>query len=80
MIAEGLFDLFFDLIFIAFQGLEVVHLPYQIINALATITAYGTWIIGFDLMSIFISMVVGWWIIKFTVGLIIFIWELIPFT
>lgn len=80
MIVEGLVDLFLGLLRGAFSGMEIVGLPYQLISTLSTLTVYGTWVVGADILAIFISMVVGWWAIKFVVGLIVWIWELLPLT
>lgn len=80
MIVESVVDLFFNTVLLAFQGLEIVGLPFQTINALNTILVYGTWIVGADLMAIFATMIVTWWVIKLTVGLVIWIWELLPLT
>lgn len=80
MIVESVVDLFFALMANVFSGLEIIGLPFQFINTLQTILVYGTWIIGADIMAIFTAMVVGWWGIKFLVGLFVFIWELLPLT
>lgn len=78
MIVEGIVDLFFATLSQAFLGLEIVGLPLQYINALQTILVYGTWVVGADIMAIFVAMVVGWWSIKLSVGLVVWLWELIP--
>lgn len=80
MIIEGVLGLFFKVLGIAFQGLEVIALPHQVINTLATITAYGTWIVGIDILGIVLAVIVSWWMIKFTVGLVVWLWELLPLT
>ena len=80
MIVETIAELFFGSVLRAFSGLEIIGLPLQAINTLQTILVYGTWIVGADIMAIFTSMVVGWWAIKFLVGAVIWIWELLPLT
>lgn len=80
MIGETLIDLFFSILRAAFSGLEIVGLPYQAINALTTIMSYGIWIVGADIMVLFSSMIVGWWAVKLAVGLVVWIWELLPLT
>lgn len=80
MIVESVLGLFFSVLRLALSGFEIIGLPYQYINVLSTIMSYGIWIVGVDVMAIFISCVVGWWAIKFTVGLVIWIWELLPLT
>ena len=80
MIVESVVDLFFSVLSTAFAGFEIIGLPYQFINTLATILTYGTWIVGADIMALFVGNIVGWWIIKFTIGLVLFLWELLPLT
>ena len=80
MIVENVVDWFFNLMTLAFHGMEIVHLPEQIIQTLSTIMAYGVWIVGLDVLGIIVTTVVTWWTIKFTVGLVVFIWELLPLT
>ena len=71
MIVESLVDLFFAILRNALGGLEIIGLPHQIISTLTTISAYGTWIVGADIMALFVSSVVSWWTIKLAVGLVI---------
>jgi len=80
MIVETVVDLFFSMLSLAFSGLEIVGLPYQVINTLATISVYGVWIVGADILAIFVSLIVGWWLIKFVVGMVVWLWELLPLT
>lgn len=80
MIVTSLLDLFFNILRLAFSGLEVIHLPMQLINTLQTITVYGIWIVGADILGYFVTMIVGWWAIKFIVGLVVWLWELLPLT
>lgn len=80
MIVETLVGIFLESISGALSGFEMIGLPMQAISALETIICYGIWVVGADIMSIFASMVVFWWALKFTVGAIIFVWELLPFT
>ena len=80
MIVESVVDLFFALFSTAVSGLEIIGLPYQFINTLSTIFVYGTWVVGADIMALFVAQIVGWWIIKFTVGIVVWAWELLPLT
>ena len=57
MVVETVLDLFFKVLSLAFQGLEVIYLPHQLINTLATILCYGVWIVGLDIMAIFVSII-----------------------
>lgn len=80
MIGEALIDLFFGLLRGAFAGMEFVALPTQLIQTLSTITAYGVWIVGVDIMALFVASVIVWWVIPMSIGLIIWIWERLPLT
>lgn len=80
MIVEGLVNMFLGILRGAFSGFELVGLPMQYINTLNTILVYGNWVVGVDIMAIFVGTVVFWWAIKLSVGLIIWLWELLPLT
>ena len=80
MIVESVVDLFFNLLSVVFSGLEIIGLPLEFINTLQTILVYGVWVVGADIMAIFVGLVVGWWGIKFLVGLFVWVWELLPLT
>lgn len=80
MIIEGTLDLFFSLLEMAFSGLEAIYLPTQLINTLSTLMCYGVWVVGVDVLGYFVSAVVFWWTLKFTVGLVVWVWELLPLT
>lgn len=80
MIVGSLVDLFLGIIRGALSGFEIIGLPLQYINTLNTILVYGVWIVGIDIMALFVSTVVFWWSIKLIVGLIVWLWELLPLT
>lgn len=80
MIGEALIDFFFNILRWAFTGMEFVALPTQLINTLSTITVYGVWIVGADIMALFVASVIAWWAIPMSIGLIIWIWERLPLT
>ena len=72
MIVSSLLDLFFSLMLGLFSGLDFVGLPLSWLNGLQNILAYGVWIVGADLMAVFISVIAFWWIFKF-IGEVFFI-------
>lgn len=80
MIVESVVDLFFSVMTMAFSGLEIVGLPLQTINTLQTIVVYGVWVVGADIMALFVGLIVGWWAMKFIVGTVVWVWELLPLT
>lgn len=78
MIVGTLVDLFLGIIRGALSGFEIIGLPFQYINTLNTILVYGVWIVGVDIMALFVSTIVFWWTLKLIVGLIVWLWELLP--
>lgn len=80
MIVETMVGIFLESMSMALSGLEIVGLPMQAIDALQSILCYGIWVVGADIMAIFANSVVSWWVIKFTVGAVVFVWELLPLT
>ena len=54
MIVETIVDIFFNSLLGFFNGLELIGLPFQLINTLSTILVYGVWIVGADIMALFI--------------------------
>ena len=80
MIVEGLVDYFLSILRLALSGFEIIGLPFQVIDTLQTIMVYGIWIVGLDIMAIFVTTIISWWSIKLLVGVIIWLWELLPLT
>ena len=67
-----------------FQGLfslfQIVDLPVNFIDVLLDILCYGVWVVGADLIAIILSNVVFWLTLKYQIGLIVWLWRLLPFT
>lgn len=80
MIFEIPINLLCRLIVTALEGLNLVTLPVNAIQALGAFCAYGSHVVGADLLLIFCSCVLGWAVVKGTLGLLLFIWRLLPFT
>lgn len=80
MIVETLLSFASVLIQGLFSGLQFVSLPLDFMTVLLDIFCYGVWVIGADLMAIVLSSIVGWMTIKFGIGLVLFIWRLLPLT
>lgn len=68
------------LIISTLSGLSSVALPFQLVGALGSITGYGAYIVGGDLLLIFASVVAFWLTVKLLIGIILFIWRLLPLT
>ena len=81
MLITFIVSLFVDVLTGLFSGLStVVTLPVDFLNTLSTITGYGSYFIGGDLLVIFFSMIFFWMSLKIALGLVIFIWKLLPLT
>lgn len=80
MIGETLIDLCLGIFRLLFGALEVVNLPTQLISTLGNILVYGNWVVGLDVMMLFVASVVFWWGVHLSIGLAIWLWERIPFT
>lgn len=80
MITENLIDLFFGIFRLAIGGIEFLALPTQTVSALTTILAYGNWVVGVDIMALFATSVIFWWVFHMSIGLIVWLWEKLPLT
>lgn len=79
MIIMALFKILTSTIEIILTPIALMELPINLIDTMASITAYGSWIIGSDLLVIVIGSILLWSTIKITVGIVLFIYRLIPF-
>ena len=80
MIVETVFSWACATIQVLFSGLQIVNLPVELLELLSDFFCYGVWIIGTDLLSIIITNVVTWLSIKFSIGVTVWLWRLLPFT
>lgn len=80
MIVQFFLDFAVNLFTGLFAVLDFVQVPVDVISTLATITSYGTWIIGTDVALMFCGSISFWLTFKLTVGVIKFIWQLLPLT
>ena len=80
MIFNGLADVVFWLFSLIFDGFSIVALPLNTITAVINIMKYGIWIMGVDLFVITWSCIIFWLTFKFSAGLVLFIWRLLPLT
>ena len=63
-----------------FSFLQVVDLPVEFLDVLVDLLCYGVWVIGADLISIILANVVFWLSLKFSIGVTVWVWRLLPFT
>lgn len=80
MIVNGLTGLAMWFIGVLFSTFDAVSLPTDLIGVLLDTMKFGAWVIGADLVAIFFANVLFWLTFKFTAGLVLFIWRLIPLT
>ena len=78
MIVESLLDLFMNMILGVLDTITMVPLPIALTDVLVDIFCYGSWVVGADFMTMFMSTVVFWFTARFAIGIIVFLWELIP--
>lgn len=80
MIVNVLLNFVVNVFCALFKGLEIVSLPTDMIASLLSIISYGNYVIGADLTMAIFGSIMGWITIRSTVGLVIFIWKLLPLT
>ena len=80
MIGEALIDLFFGVFRLLFGSLEILNLPTQLISTLSTLLVYGNWVVGVDIMAIFVGSVVFWWGVHLSIGVAVWLWRMLPLT
>lgn len=57
-----------------------VSIPVGLMSALGNITGFGTYIIGADLILVFVGCVMFWTGLKLSIGLLLWLWKLMPLT
>ena len=80
MIVEFIVNCFCGLLDGVFLTVNFVSIPVNGIQVLGTFVSYGASIIGADLLLLFCSTVMMWSTLKLSLGLILFMWRLLPFT
>lgn len=80
MIFNIFIDILVDLIVTAIGSLNIVTIPSDVILSLAKFTRFGAYVVGSDILLIFSASVLAWMGIRFTIGLIVFVWKLLPLT
>lgn len=80
MILKFLLDMAVSVLCAGMTGLQILTLPVDLIGALATVIQYGQYVIGVDLFAVILGSVAFWITVKCSVGLLVFIWKLLPLT
>lgn len=80
MIMDGLSSFVYWFIGLLFEGMQVVSLPTNLMSVLLDFMKGGAWVLGVDLLVLAMTSVIFWLSFKFTAGLLLFVWRLIPLT
>lgn len=80
MIGEALIDMFFGIFRTTFGAFEFFKLPTELVATLTKILCYGNWVVGVDIMLLFVGSVVFWWTFQMSIGLIVWVWNKLPLT
>ncbi|MGC6178130.1 hypothetical protein [Lacrimispora sp. 38-1] len=80
MIIEFFINMFVAFLDTLISAVSMVTLPIDMISAITTVSAYGSWVVGSDLLLIFATCVFTWTTVKIGIGLVLFVWRLLPFT
>lgn len=80
MIIEFFINTFVAFLDVLIGAVSMVTLPIDMISAITTVSAYGSWVVGSDLLLIFATCVFTWTTVKLGMGLVLFVWRLLPFT
>lgn len=80
MIIEFITDALSGILKTVLSGISILSLPDNYSGLLSMVTGYGSFIIGSDVLTLFSLTVTFWFTIKLTVGIILFVWKLLPFT
>ena len=80
MVVESLSDFGIWVLELLFVGFQAVSLPSNLISVVIDIMKFGAWIVGADLLMIIFGNVFMWLTFKFTAGLVLFVYRLIPLT
>lgn len=80
MIVKVAIELLCGLITVTLNGFNAVNIPVNGIQVLSSFAAYGSYVVGADLLLMFCSCVLMWMSVKLTLGLVLFVWRLLPLT
>lgn len=80
MIVESSINVVFWIIGRIFSAFEMVALPVNIASTVIDFMKVGAWVLGSDLLTACLTSIVMWLLFKFSAGLILFIYKLLPFT
>ena len=80
MIGSSLLAVFQLIISTALEGIHALSLPINLLQAIATFSGVGVWLVVADWITIFCQCVLFWCSVKMTIGIVLFVWRLLPLT
>lgn len=80
MIVESIVGFACSFIERMFSAFEFVGLPLDLLNVFSQFLQLGIWVVGSDIITIFVASVVFWWTTQLTIGLALWLWKLLPLT
>lgn len=80
MIIELIVEFLCNLLEVVLIPIQSITLPFNLISTLATITGFGSYIVGADLLIIISGCILFWSGIKIVVSFVLFVWDLLPLT
>ena len=81
MVIQAIVDMAVGVLSMLLSGLTGwVTIPFDLMSTLGTITGFGSWIVGGDLLLLLVASVTFWTATKLSLGLALWLWKLLPFT
>lgn len=80
MIIEFIINVFCGLLSGFMSGLKVISIPMDAVTTLGTVISYGSYVVGSDFLLLFSSVIFMWMWLKFSLGIGLFLWRLLPLT
>ena len=80
MIVEALINVVFWIINRIFSGFVMIALPVNIASTVIDFMKVGAWVLGPDLLTLCLTSIVMWLLFKSSVGLIVYVYKLLPLT
>jgi len=80
MILQGIMDVFYGIFCQLMTVVSIIDIPADIANGMVAVTGFGAWVCGADILVLTFAVVSGWFVLKLTVGLVLWLWDLLPFT
>lgn len=81
MILQAIIDMAVGVLSMLLSGLTGwVTIPTDLMSTIGSITGFGSWIVGGDLLLLLVGSVTFWTATKLSIGLALWLWKLLPLT